>query len=132
MTTWPVPATNRALRDKIALGRRIVAAILIAVALVACSTGNAKLQERVAFWRGALANGVPVGTGKEKIREWGETHHVKFDLLGQQHVLYANVERIPEAGIPFPCSEWNIILKITIDSAGRSERSEVSTAGSCI
>jgi len=111
---------------------RIIIAPLIFIALTGCSSGHPKLQERIAFWRNTLAKDVPVGTNAENIRAWGTAHHVKFDYLEQQQWLYANVAKIPEKGIHFPCSEWNIILKITIDSAGRSVKTDVSSVGSCI
>ncbi len=63
---------------------------------------------------------------------WGAEHHVKFDFLEQQRWLYANVERVPESGVPFPCSEWNIILTFHLDEQQRSMMNEVSTVGACL
>jgi len=100
--------------------------------LAACGGNSAQLRERVGYWQGALVKGVPNGTSREKVLEWGVAHKVKFDYLEQQHWLYANVEQVKETGIPFPCSAWNIILKVTFDANGRSSNSEVSTVGSCI
>jgi hypothetical protein len=91
-----------------------------------------QLQERVHFWRDSLAKEVPIGTNKERIMEWGAAHHFKFDYLEKQHWLYANVEAVPEKGIPFPCSQWNIILEISIDKTGHSTNNEVSTVGTCL
>lgn len=111
---------------------RLFYAMLIFLILTACANGHSQLQERVTFWQNTLAKEVPIGTSTERIKEWGVAHHIKFDYLELQHWLYANVEAVPEKGIPFPCSEWNIILKISIDVTGHSTKNEVSTVGSCI
>jgi hypothetical protein len=79
-----------------------------------------------------MAHDLPVGTSADVIKKWGATHSIKFDDLKAQHWLYANVESVPESGIPFPCSVWNIIIQITIDATNRSTQNKVSTVGSCI
>lgn len=107
-------------------------AVLFTLLLVACANGETKLQERLTFWRGILAKEVPIGTSAENIKKWGLTHKVKLDYLEHQHWLYANVEVVPIDGIPFPCSEWNIILKISIDDTGHSSKNDVSPVGSCL
>jgi len=110
-----------------------LAALAIAfTTLLACAGDNHMLKERAAYWREALSQGVPAGSSKQKAMEWAAAHNVKFEYLEQQHWLYANVERIPEPGIPFPCSQWNIILKVTIDATGHSIQNEVSTVGTCL
>jgi hypothetical protein len=111
---------------------QIIAILLISLSLVACKYDTAKLDERIAFWKNALASDLPVGTNADEIKKWGATHGVKFDDLKVQHWLYANVESVPETGIPFPCSAWNIIIKITVDTTNRSVQNNVSTVGSCI
>lgn len=111
---------------------RIALAILAIIALPACAGDNDALHERVAYWRSALSHGVPNGSSREKAMEWAASRSVKFEYLEKQHWLYANVEQVPEAGIPFPCSQWNIILKVTLDGIGHSVSNEVSTVGSCI
>jgi hypothetical protein len=111
---------------------RIVLAALVLATLTACAGDNHALQERVTYWRDALSLGVPIGSSKEVALEWAKSHNVKFDYLEQQHWLYANVERIPVSGIQFPCSEWNIILKVSLDATGHSVKNEVRQMGSCI
>lgn len=111
---------------------RLFILMLIAVTFVGCANAQPQLKERVKFWQETLNKEVPVGTSKGRIIDWGTAHHVKFDYLEQQQWLYANVEAIPERGIPFPCSQWNIILKISIDKAGNSTNNEVSTVGTCL
>jgi hypothetical protein len=111
---------------------RIVLAALAIATLPACAGDNHILQERVSYWRDALSEGVPIGSSKEAALEWGKSHKVKFDYLEQQHWLYANVEQVPVSGIPFPCSHWNIILKISFDTSDHSMSNEVSQVGTCV
>jgi hypothetical protein len=64
--------------------------------------------------------------------EWGAAHHAQFDFLEQQRWLYSNVERVPETGIHFPCSEWNIIIAIHLDGTNRAVSNDVRTVGTCL
>ena len=111
--------------------RGLIAALSFAL-LSACTGDKSALQDRVSFWRAQMSEGVPVGSSVGNIQAWGHVHHVAFDYLEQQHLLYANVESVPESGLKFPCSKWNIILKVSINSAGVSTNNEVSTVGTCV
>jgi len=111
---------------------RLVLVIVALATLAACAGDRPVLTKRVTFWRDALSQGAPIGSTVEKVREWGTRYHVSFQYLEQQHWLYANVEQVPEEGMPFPCSQWNIILKVTIDPTGHSTENEVSTVGTCL
>lgn len=111
---------------------RIALAALVIATLSACTGDNQALQKRVTYWSNALSQGIPIGSSKEVALEWGKNHNVKFDYLEQQHWLYANVEQVPESGIPFPCSQWNIILKVSFDAMGHSVNNEVSKVGACL
>ena len=106
--------------------------LLVSLILTGCKNESTKLDERVSYWESVLASDLPVGTSTDGIHKWGETHGIKFDDLKLQHWLYANVESVPETGIPFPCSAWNIIVKITIDSTNHSVQNNVNIVGSCI
>jgi hypothetical protein len=110
----------------------IVLAALAIATLPACAGDNHVLQERVAYWRSALSQGVPNGSSKEMALKWAKDRKVNFDYLEQQHWLYANVEQVPVSGIPFPCSQWNIILIVSFDATAHSVKNEVSTVGTCI
>lgn len=110
---------------------RTVLFALTVVVLPACA-GDHALQDRAAYWRGALSQGVPTGSSKQKAMEWASGHNVRFTYLNQKNWLYANVEQVPESGIPFPCSHWNIILKVAFDGTGHSLSNEVSTVGICL
>ena len=110
---------------------RIVLVALAAALLAACAEEH-NLQERAAYWRVLLSKGVPAGSSKDKAIEWAINHNVKFKYLNQQNLLYANVEQVRESGISFPCSHWNIILKVAFDGNGYSLNNEVSTVGTCL
>lgn len=126
----PTPAAR--LNPHVRNHMRIALAALTIATLLGCAGDNHLLKDRAAYWREALSQGVPKGTSREKAMEWAAGHNVKFEYLEQQHWLYANVEQVPESGIPFPCSQWNIILKVTIDTTGQSVKNEVSTVGTCL
>ena len=111
---------------------RLVLAAAILFTLAGCSHGDAQLQQRVAYWKGALSRDVPPGTRADTAMAWGVAHGVRFTYYDQQRWLYANAERVPVSGFKFPCSEWNIILTIPIDSDGRSLPYKIDTVGSCI
>jgi hypothetical protein len=111
---------------------RIALAALAIATLPACARDNHVLQERIAYWRDTMSQGVPHGSSKETALAWAKEHNVKFDYYEQQHWLYANVEQVPVSGIPFPCSQWNIILTVSFDATGHSVNNEVSTVGSCL
>jgi hypothetical protein len=106
--------------------------VLFALALTGCTQGNSHARERAEFWKAELAHNIPLGTTKEKAIQWGKDRNVKFEFLEEQHWLYANVEHVPDSGIGFPCSDWNIILKVSLDANDRTTGREVSTVGSCI
>lgn len=109
---------------------RYLIVIILAVVLVGCVNSNNTLQQRAEFWRAELARELPIGTSQEKVKEWGAARNIKFHYLEQQHVLQANVERIPDTGII--CSEWNIILEIAINADGNTTNNKVSTVGACL
>jgi hypothetical protein len=111
---------------------RHIIAMLIVITLVGCAHGNTNLRERTAFWRAELARDIPTGTPQAKVKEWGITRNVRFDYLEKQRWFSANVELVPDSGIGFPCSHWNILLKIAIDANGRTVSSDVSVVGSCV
>lgn len=111
---------------------RVLTFVLFAFALMGCTQGNFRACERAEFWRAEIARDIPLGTTKEKAIQWGKDHNVKFDFLEKQRWLYANVEQVSDSGIGFPCSDWNITLKVSLDANDRATGSEVSTVGSCL
>ncbi|WP_026223521.1 hypothetical protein [Methylosarcina fibrata] len=111
---------------------RFLASILFCLTLVGCASESTQLNERTKFWKSELAHNIPTGTPKEKALQWGKEHQVKFAFLEKQNWLYANVERVPDSGIGFPCSEWNIILKVFLGADGKSVGNEVNAVGSCL
>jgi hypothetical protein len=111
---------------------RIALVALALFALSACTGRNHALQERIAYWQANLSEGVPVGSNRVAAMTWAASRDVQFQYVEEQHWLYAIVERVPESGIPYPCSQWNIILKVRFDSTGHSTKSDAGAVGSCL
>lgn len=102
------------------------------VMLIGCTSHNAHVKERADYWKSDLDTNIPAGTTSAKAIEWGISKNIKFDYLPSKNWLYSNVERVPDSGIGFPCSEWNIMLKVILDANGYAVKNEVSAVGSCI
>jgi hypothetical protein len=112
---------------------RLIATIGLCLLVASCGHDNARLQERIAYWRGSLDRDVPQGTAASTAQAWLQERGVHVELLKQQRWLYANVERVPEPGLfPFPCSQWNIIVKIPLDTQNRTVGNDVSAVGTCL
>lgn len=105
---------------------------LLLVGLTSCSGHNEQLAQRRAYWEAALQQNVPVGTTKDQIMSWGLSQGVEFRTVPPDHWLYANVESVPVEGIKFPCSQWNIILKVSLDASDRAAGHEISQVGTCL
>jgi len=93
---------------------------------------NLKLDERVQHWKLVLDENVPLGTSKEAIDKWASENSIEFSENPTLMKLFANVEQVPDTGIGFPCSEWNIILEVQLDKNRLSKSNSISTVGSCI
>jgi hypothetical protein len=111
---------------------RTILISLMTLVLLGCGGKEPDLKGRRAYWEGELARNAPVGSSKDAILTWAASRGVHFNDDHTQQRLYANVEQIPEPGIPFPCSEWNIIVQISMDSNNRSTSNNVSQVGSCL
>lgn len=111
--------------------RRIhIIAGLLLLQLVACDSDHSYLIARAEHWRQTLAS-LPQGASREKVEAWGLEHNVHFIYQSQERQFYAVVERLPERGIKFPCSEWYIALQISMGESGTTEKNEVITSGVC-
>lgn len=107
--------------------------LLVAVlGAVGCKRNAPAVKERIAFWENTLQTEVPVGSSKNQILRWGDERHVPFIYIPEKRWFYAIVEKLPEPGIPFPCSEWNITVQITLDSTDHSIANHVGMVGSCV
>ena len=115
-------------------GRLLIVVFSICSILTACSNRpSSRVQDRLNYWRSSLAHDIPPGTRISAAREWFRARHIKVDFLEKQRWLYANVESVPNLSrIPFPCSDWNIIIKIPIDAADDTVENDVSTVGTCL
>ena len=105
--------------------------LLVIFCLAGCSQDTHDFDKRLGYWQHSLKE-LPLGSSSDQVTRWGKSHGIELSFLPEQRQFYANVERIPVNGIKFPCSEWNIIIQITMDKAGRSIKNEVGQVGSCV
>ena len=110
---------------------RFIALVLTSLLLTSCRQDTGALDQRIRYWNQSLS-GVPVGSNSEQVKLWAEQHNVKLIYLEGQHQFYANVERVPVKGFRFPCGEWNIIIRITVDASGHTIKNEIGQVGSCV
>jgi len=106
-------------------------AVLLTLCLVACQQDSSELRSRVAVWSQRLTE-LPAGSSSPEIQRWAASHKVHFTFLSEQRQFYANVERVPVKGLHFPCSEWNIIITVSVDPSGHSTKSSVQQVGACV
>ena len=117
---------------KILLG---IVTIILFLGIVYTLTGQIthnRIQKRVAYWESLIDKEIPTGTRKENVEQWGQQQHLKLEWIPSKNMLDANVEQLPDAGIGFPCSSWNIIVDIYIGNDGSSLRRKVHSIGNCI
>ncbi|GLX80236.1 hypothetical protein tinsulaeT_35760 [Thalassotalea insulae] len=106
---------------------------LIIIFLSGCSQiSNQKLEERMRYWEASLEKNIPKGTSIELIQQWALKNSIEFIENPKTKILYANVEAIEDSGIGFPCSNWNIILKIQLDNNGDLSDSSIDSVGTCL
>jgi hypothetical protein len=105
--------------------------LLILLCLSACRHDTSAFDARIEYWNKSLSQ-VSVGSSTEQITNWAKLHKVDLTFLPEQQQFYANVERVPVNGIPFPCGAWNIILVIYVDQSGNAKKTEVRQVGSCV
>ena len=93
-----------------------------------------RINERKAYWEAAIDSEIPTGTTKESIETWATSRHLKDRLVWEpdKSLLEVNVERVPNAGILFPCSDWNLIFNLYLGETGTLIRREVHVIGSCV
>jgi len=109
--------------------------IVITLCVFSVVTGhitNSRIQKRTTYWKSLIDAEIPTGTTKEKIEQWGKQRGLHLTWIPDRNFFDANVEQVPESGIGFPCSEWNIIVDIYIGKDNASVKGEVSTVGSCV
>ena len=111
---------------------RLLIAYILLSGMSGCDRDDHQLEQRVSFWKSELQSGVPLGSSADVAVAWGNTHGVSLDLLPEQKWLYGIIERVPEKGIAFPCSEWNIVIRIQLDEHGKTAENFVETVGTCV
>ena len=113
----------------------VISKVVIAgafIGLAACSGDRTEFDARVQHWKSSIEAAAIPGTPRAQLEAWAKENGIQFHYLQQQHELYANVETLPEPGLKFPCSKWNVIAEISLDADDRAVVSHVQTVGTCL
>ena len=115
----------------------VIIGIIAILAIYSVITGritDSRISNQVEHWKSVLDAEIPIGTSKEKVEEWGKKRHISnsWELIPGKNFFNANVAQVPDAGIGFPCSQWNTIIEVYIGADGKSNKREVYSVGSCI
>jgi hypothetical protein len=60
-----------------------------------------------------------------------EKRTIRLEYLPQQHWLHAILEKMPDPSSVF-CTQWNVIMKVTLNSSDVSTEQKVEGVGSCL
>jgi hypothetical protein len=108
------------------MARLVIAVLLTLIACAWCSRDRANIDARVQYWKATLQP-KPCWSDSRGPGGAGSAPGIKFDYLPHQIELYANM--VPESGPKFPCSEWNIIVAINLDSDSHAVGRNVRPVG---
>jgi hypothetical protein len=86
----------------------------------------------VLTWDATIEKQVPIGTGRSKVEAWVAANTILLRYDADRNQLYGVVEKVPEPGLKFPCSDWNVIVEIRFDTRGRVLNHFVHTVGTCL
>jgi hypothetical protein len=117
---------------KILLGIVIIVVCLCIFSGITGHITNSRIQKRIAYWKTLISEEIPIGTTKERMEQWGKQRHLNLTWIPSRNFFDTTVERVPDAGIGFPCSEWNIIIDIQMGNNGTSAKQKVHSVGSCV
>ena len=100
------------------MGRSSFAILLVAAALLVFialpKSGDGKASKRVLYWEEKLETDVPLNSSKDRLLEWAKENSIEFNSADSEH-LSAQVEWISGFGSPMIfCSEWKIIIDVTL------------------
>ena len=116
------------------LGVVRIAGLALLVSLTSCSWGSHVVEERYVYWNETIARELPIGTSLVEIYRWGEANHVEFSRPvnnARGHWVSAVVDRKPVT-FGFPCAEWMVNIRISLDATDRSTENKVSKVGVCL
>lgn len=91
-----------------------------------------RIQERKSYWTKLMETEIPIGSTSQEIEEWNKRHDLNMRWVGGRDFYNGNVEQVPDAGIGFPCSQWNVIIDIHVGLDGKSTSQNVHSVGTCI
>ena len=114
----------------------LLVTVLLALAAIFSAifskSGANNVPQQISYWRQKLTSEVPVGSPKDYVLLWAKNNSVDFVLDVHRNTLFANVGRVPDTGIGFPCSEWNILIDLTLGRDNKVSTETVHSAGSCL
>jgi hypothetical protein len=110
-----------------------VAAFVAFVSLVGCGLDHTVLRAKSSDWQTKADAEIPAGRTVEDVKTWGAKNGVSFHHVDQKRWLYAIVGRVPESGFgKYVCSDWEIILKVSLTASGTTANNKISTVGRCV
>ena len=102
----------------------------LAFLLVGCESNTEAFEAAKQRWDKRITNNLPVGTERKVIEQWAQSENIRQDYIAQSNLLYSVVEVVPGSG--FLCPEWNVILKIELDTQGKMQGHKISGVGTCL
>ncbi|MFA4994073.1 MAG: hypothetical protein WC521_02075 [Bdellovibrionales bacterium] len=101
------------------MGRTSFAILIVALALIVFVSfpkgGESKADKRIAYWEQKLEKGVQVNSTKDQLLDWAKENTIEF-IPSDEGRLIAKVEWVSGFGSPFLfCSEWNVMVSVTIN-----------------
>ncbi len=118
----------------------VVLASLLIIGGITRHITNNRIDKRVVYWESLIDSEMPAGSSIKLVKQWGKKRNIsasiitgnKFQPPEAKQIFYSNVESIPDAGIGFPCSSWNIIIEIYFGQDEKYVGRRVHAVGSCI
>jgi len=112
---------------------RLLPALVLSVAVVACASPPSPVTERRDYWRARLARELHVGMSREQIDAWAASNHLSFSEDRDKQHLSASVEEVPQPRSLFTvCASWSITVFLTLDDSSRLLKVEARRLGNCL
>ena len=102
---------------------------MFASLLVACSSNDLELDNKISNWESRLENEIPVGSSKDQILEWFQSNNINVLSENADKQITASLEQIKDSS-PV-CSHWTIHLSIDLDK-DKSKNNDIKKIGTCL
>ena len=93
---------------------------------------QSRIQKSVEYWESVLNTELPAGTAERMVQEWGERRQIQLGWSSNTSTYHGNVDKIPDTGFGFPCSEWHVLIDIVLGKDGAVVGHKVHSAGDCL